>query len=604
MKIKNILLDHGQGLCFLLATTIALLLSERTITIPISPAEDGQGYAIRGFTLYGYMHSGQWAQFWTLLRHPNQSICPLHYLPFFAIPQALAGIAAYTLSQNLVVYLLLAAATFKLCQTLDRAEWAPAIFLLCAANNLALTDYYFFYLDMEFFAAGLFAVACQLAAWREASASKSILSGLALGLPFWIKPANALIFIAVFALSEIIRAAGNLLACKAPADRSRSLAASAHHWICQGVGFIPLLVLALYCGGAQSILQLIQSNEINNTTTPLNCEFLLRLFYFPLCLSYFYHVLLLGSILLAVFLLGKNRMVTEDRETAAFAARLFLPLIFAYIVWGAFFSFWMQAKAIRSLLPMLPLFWIALFWLIERRRLRTDLLFLVAGMYAFTAFSQKAFDLLGTKSSYVDDTYQLNLDSWMQMPSPWHEGGFNMAIADGLSKNPPPPGIICTNSIELQKDLTWRLNSGDLLLGKPPRYDVHLIFIFNGTYLNRTFVGAHLIVFKRWGPQSDKVRDESLDMLQYGIDEWVTKQHCAKPGELTDTAGEPICYLFLFPSPLTQAQVDSANKSKPFSNMAQENDDGSVPVSGHHFSRAEAWNLIKTWLSKRFGHIP
>jgi len=603
MKIKNILLDHGRGLCFLLAIIIALILSERTIATPIPPAEDGQGYAMRGFTLYGYLHSGQWSHFWTLLNHPNQSICPLHYLLFFILPQALAGMAAYVLSQNLVIYLLLAAATFKLCQALSRAEWAPAIFLLCAVNNLAQTDYFFFYLDMEFFSAGLFAVAWQLMAWREERPSKSILSGMALGLPFWIKPANALIFIAVFVLSEIFRATGNFLACKSTADRRRSLVASARHWGCQVLGFAPLLGLAFYCGGTQSILQLIQGNEINNTTTPLHCEFLLRLFYFPLCFSFFYHALLLGGLLSAVFFFGKKKLL-KNPEKNLFPVDLYLPLALAYLVWGGFFSFGMQTKAIRSLLPMLPLFWIALFWLIERRRLRTDLMFLVAGIYAVTVFSQKALDILGTKSSYIDDTYQLTLRSWIQMPSPWRGGSINKAIADGLGQNPPPPGILCVNSIELQKDLAWRLNSSDLLLGRPPRYDVHIIFTFNGTYLNRTFVGAHMIIFETWGVKSNtRTNDESLDMLQYGIDEWVTKKKWAQPGELTDAGGEPIGYLFLFPAPLTQAQVDLTNKSEPFSRMPQQEDDGSVSVSGHHFTRAEAWDLIKVWYDKRISHL-
>jgi hypothetical protein len=607
VKIRNALQNHGQGVCLLLAAIMALILTQQTAAIPIVPAVDGQGYTIRGFTLYGFLHSGQWAQFWNLFCRPNQSICPPHYLLFFILPQALAGTTAYILSQNLVVYFLLVAAIFKLCEALNRKEWAPAIFLLCAVNNLALTDYFYFYLDMEFLSVGLYVVALQLTAWRDKTASPSILSGSALGLLFWIKPANALIFITVFILSEVLWSASHLPSCKTSAARRQSCLASLGHWGFQALGFLPLFALALYCGGGQSILLLIQSNEISDTTSPLNCDAILRLFYFPLCLSFYYHALLLGAILAGVFFIGKIWKPAESPSNLAFASHLFLPVALAYLTWGGFFSFWMQAKAMRSLLPMLPIVWIAFFWLIEKRRLRVELMFLAASIYALTAFSQKYFDLLGTRNSYDDDTYQLNFSSWIQMPSPWRkDNNMNTAISDGIRQHAPPPGVVCVNSIELQKSLAWELNKEDWLLGKHPSHDVHLIFNYKADYFNRTFIGANLIVFKTFGGAQSKslVYAETLEMIQYGIDQWVTKQHCAQPGMLNANGKDPIGYLFFFSTPLTPAQVDAANKSEPFSKMIQEDNDGSVPVSGHHLSRAEAWELIKAWYDKRTGRTP
>jgi hypothetical protein len=74
VKIRDALREHSCGICFLMAAVITLILSQRTILAAVCPAGDGQGYALRGFALYGYLHTGQWAHFWDLLRRPNQSI--------------------------------------------------------------------------------------------------------------------------------------------------------------------------------------------------------------------------------------------------------------------------------------------------------------------------------------------------------------------------------------------------------------------------------------------------------------------------------------------------------------------------------------------------
>ncbi len=53
VKIRNALRDHGQGTGFLLTTAFALALSLHAIFASPYPFCDGQGYAARGFALYG-----------------------------------------------------------------------------------------------------------------------------------------------------------------------------------------------------------------------------------------------------------------------------------------------------------------------------------------------------------------------------------------------------------------------------------------------------------------------------------------------------------------------------------------------------------------------
>ena len=586
---------------------ISLILSLHAAYASINPVGDGEGYAIRGFALYGYLHSGQWINFWNLFERPNQSICPLHYLVFFVLPQSLAGTSSYVIIQDFVTFLILAFAVWKLCHVLRRPEWAPVIYLLCSVNNVALSDFNLFYLDMEFFALGLLSIALQVSAWEKRRFFGSFLSGLTLGSLFWIKPANAVIFLATFTLSEAAHAV-SVFASKSEKGLGQRFLGLCRHWLDQSLGFFPVLCMAMFCGGGQTILQLIHNNEVYQSSTPLECGGLIRLFYFPLCLSFFYHVILLGFLLLAAFWV--NRSISDkdnQKEITLFPFHLFIPIAVAYLILGEFFSFGMLLKPMRSLLILLPIVWIAGCWVGEKFRLRVELMFLVALAYTFFAFSQKAFDLLDTRSAPREDTYQLSADSWTQMPSPWFRGiGVNRAICDGVRKNAPPSGIICVNSIELQKLLTWRLDSTDLLCGKPPSYEIRNIFNSKGDYFNQSLVGAYLFILKI-SPAvqaNEVVRLESMDILDYCNKLWTEKREGVRGVELHADSGEPLGYEIFFSHPLTKDEIASANQSVPFSKMRQEVDDGSSSFEGRHFSRAEAWQLLKAWYDKRVGALP
>ena len=171
------------------------------------PIADGQGYAIRTFALYGFLHTGQWTAFWQLLARPSQAVLPPHDLLFFLLPRAVAGgPGTYLILQYLTTYLILAAAINLTSRLLHRPEWAPFVVLLCGVNNIVLTDFYTYYLDMTLFAVSLLALAFQMKAWSDKRDEVSILSGVTLALVFWSKPANALIFLAVYFLAEMIHA--------------------------------------------------------------------------------------------------------------------------------------------------------------------------------------------------------------------------------------------------------------------------------------------------------------------------------------------------------------------------------------------------------------
>jgi hypothetical protein len=586
-----------------MALVIAAILSLHTVLAPVIPIADGQGYAMRAFALYGYLHTGQWDNFGKLLESPSQSIIPIHYLLFFICPRAIAGVAGYGVAQNITTYLLLAYAVFKLSQLFNRPEWAPAIFLLCAVNNVALTDFYAFYMDGEFLSLGLLVIVLQMKAWSGKRVLFSILSGIGLGLLFWMKPANALIFLATYILSELCHGGYALLSCKTHISRRECIMNLCRHWGCQNLGFIPLLYGALISGGAQTILQLIDHNEIHESATPLACENLLRLFYFPLCLSVYYHVILLGGLLAAAFFLLNRRMSPVKNQEDLVSVHLFIPVALSYLILGEFFSFWMLVKPMRSLLLMLPLFWLAFCWLWEKRRLRIELLLLVAVVYASLAFSQKALNLLGAKGPLVEDNYQLSMSSWTEMPSAWHRGfDLDQFVCDRISRDLPPSGTICVNSIELRNSLAWRLGIKDFLLGKTPRYEVRNIFNYKAEYFDKSLVGANFVVLITFFPvQSSRLAWlESMSMLNYGNGEWCVNNNWAQISEMPSIQEEPIGYEFIFQQPLTEAQVDKVDKSALFAKDARVESNGDDSFYGPHFSRAEGWRLLKTWFNKRF----
>lgn len=604
--MRTILQRHSLGICLALALIIALVLSLHAILAPLRPSVDGQGYAQRAFALYGFLHTGQWGAFVRLLGEPVQSVCALHYLPFFILPQFLAGIAGYTIAQYGVTYFLLAWAVSRLCRILERPAWAPAIFLLCAVNNLALTNVYAFYLDMEFFAAGLLVISWQLGAWLAPGMRHSLLSGVGLGLLFWIKPANALIFSATFFLSELFHAADFFFAGKETTPRRARARQLLRHGCGLLLGFALFLLPALACGAAQSILQIIDANEVHGVEFPVDCHGLLRLFYFPLCLAYYYHILLLAA-LAGLGLIVCHQLLPSENQKASFLIRLFLPVVFAYLAFGEFFSFGMHGKAMRSLLLMLPLIWILLHWLVEKLRLRSEAFLFAATAYTFVALGQKGFNFLGTESPLAENTYQLSLASWTELPAPWDtDFSPNLFICDQLSAHPPPPGVICVNSIELQKQLTWRLTADDLLQGRPPRYEIRNIFNFKSEYFESTFVGARLIVLKTIGffAYMEGIRMESNAITAYAENTWLLKENIVQMGSLFSETKGHIGYVIFFPQPLTQTQVDKLNTTPPFSLMDKSPGNGASPLAGPHYSPAEARQLLWAWLGQITGRAP
>ncbi len=604
-QMTKMLRDHGLGICLSLAVVITAILSLHTVMTSMLPIADGQGYVMRTFALYGFLHTGQWSQFVDLLTRPCQSILAPHDLLFFLLPRSLAGVAAYVTLQNGVTNLLLAYGVHVLSQVLNRPAWAPAIFLLCAVNNIALTDFYAFYLDMSFLAVGLLAIAFQMKAWSGNHTSTSAIAGALVGSMFFIKPANALIFLAIYLLSELIHAAFAMRKIEAGSSQKKWFQNLVKDDGWKFSGLVPALLLAFCCGGGQTILQLIEQNEVTRELAAVSATGLLRLFYFPLCLSVCYHVILLGGLLILAVAASKWFPAKKsDESLPSYPVHLFVPILIAYFIYGEFFSFWMIVKPMRALLLMLPLLWFCFFWMWEKRHLRIEPLLVVALLYAGLAFSQKAFDFMGTRDQLVEDNYQLSRASWTEMPSAWHRGvSLNQMICDFVVAHLPPPGIICANAIEIRNTLDWRLGKEPLLEGKTPPYPTRNLFDFKGEYYDQSLLGASEVVLVTFLPvQSSRTAWlQSMGAVDYANEQWCGSNPLARRADLGVIHGQSIGQVYTFNHPLTAADVALANKSAPFATAPRADADRwPDSIYGRHFNREQTWHLLRAWFARRF----
>ena len=372
-------------LSLLLAAVLCWAFSaDGVVSEDIMPMGDSEHYVLRGMTLYGYLHTGQWGLFWEAFTLPKQSLAPLHYWLFFLVPQRWASMTCYGAIQAVATFGLLAFGAWNLCRALERTEWTPALFLFCATQNISLDYSYFYFIDVPFMALGTLVLAWQVRAWRRLHWRASLLSGAGAGLLFWLKAPNAIIFTGTYVLAELIRLG---LEWRTASGEGKALVGKnfLRHASAVATGYFPITLVALACGGFQSIIKLIDANEVSGFfATTVESTGLLRLLYFPLCLTFFYHAVMLLAIFAVVGVVAfrgrKNEagMPSQKLARSPFPVSVLLPLIGAYFILGEFFSFGMENKEMRSLLPVLPVLWPAIFWALERWRVRPGLTFLAA----------------------------------------------------------------------------------------------------------------------------------------------------------------------------------------------------------------------------------
>ena len=595
--------------CLLAAIVAYAISADGILSEDAMPFGDGEHYVMRCMTLYGFLHSGHWSQFWNVFTLPKQSLAPLHYWIFFLLPQGWASFTAYGVIQVVTTYGLMVLGAWQLCRTLDREEWTPAFFLLCAAQNISIDYSYFYFADVPFMSLGMLVLAWQMRAWREPGWRWSLLSGAGAGLLFWVKPPNALIFAATYFIAELAR----LILLRFSADERAHGKKLLTHGAAVLIGFAAVTFSALACGGFQSIIRLIDVNEVSDIfATKLQCTGLLRFFYFPLCLTYFYHataILLIFSLAgIAAHQLNKSKAVTpwDPKLRSPFPASLLLPLVIAYAVLGEFFSFGEASKGMRSLLLVLPVLWLVIFWGLERCRMKPAVLFLAAAAYVLCAFAQVFSDAFGTVD-LPTESYQLKGDWMGRLPQPHFLGTTRIdltnIVIDEIRKTLPEGGKIAVGSEQIfltSESLAWTEQYERALRGEPPIYEFENFLTNDGKFCRSALVNAQgVLIYVHADLQySRDVLKASNDLMQFCLQTWFPDGTAQMIPLQSERVGIWGCYI-VFKKPLSDGQVTqiiNGTKARELSPTVEFN-----PPVEHRLSWQECWDVLEHWKQKRFG---
>jgi hypothetical protein len=597
-SLLRLLEQRSLAVTLILAALVALFLGTEVVSGTVMPYTDGNHYVHRAFALDGFLHTGQWARFWNLLTLPRQSIAPPQYPLFFLLPVAWAGVPAYGAIQLLCNFGVLAVASWNLCRVFGRREWAPALFLLCGCENYSFDYPYFFFLDLTFAAFGALSLSFQVGAWRAPSPRASLWAGAGLSMLFWIKPANALIFAATFALAELFLAARSWRLREPFRSTARRLA-----WML--AGFLPLFLLAVACGALQTIFQLIDHNELGHEwETHLEITGLFRLLYFPLCLAYFYHAVVLLVIAAIVILLGR-RAARNEALPGDFPGALLLVVVLSYALWGELFSFWVLVKTMRALVVMLPVLWLALFWLAERARVRGQWLLLGAVAYVLVLADQVETNAFDSKP-LSPDKYLLS-DAWYAyFPMAWSRyssgPGVVAHLREVIRAELPQGGRVGVSTERVFLDgrsLSLLLNGRALLDGQPPVYSCVRLFNVDGQYSPNAFLTAKVLILylAKNAQYSQFTWRENANLLAYIPGHW------APAGDIQQVLsdrGTFLGYLIPLRAPLTQAQLQEGMRQcgAPGPMLDDRLDEY---IEGTRYTWPECLDILERWMRKRMG---
>ena len=600
--MRQFLQTHALPVTLGLAALVVLFLSGEMVSESVMPYTDGNHYVQRAFALYGFLHTGQWAAFWNLFTLPRQTLLPPQDALFFLLPRSWATLSTLGSIQLLCNFGVLSVAVWNLCRVFRRPEWAPALLLFSGCENYSFDYPFFFFLDLTFCAFSTLALSFQVAAWRTPTPRIGAAAGATLGLLFWLKPANALLFSGIYCLSEILYWGWNRFSRPQPGS-FRELARRAG-WF--GAGFVPVLILAWACGAGQSILLLLDRNELTpEWETHLPVTGLLRFFYFPLCFAYFYHVIVLLLLVAGLLLFFRDRKSPPLESRAAFPITEFFVLMLSFAIFGEVFSFWILVKTMRSLVFLLPVLWLFLFWLAEQARLRGPALLGAALCYLLLLSAQVMSDAFQSLP-LAPDKFYLTGNWYASFPMAWPRYDplppLVTHLQNVIARELPQGGRVGVSTERVFLDgrsLALRLNGKDLLDGRPPRYSCVRLFNPEGRYSPAAFCSANVIVLylAKNAQYSQFTWREATNLLAYIPDHWAVPPDIVP---VQSDRGRFLGYLIRLRQFLTPEQVQEAmQRSGAPGPMLDDGIDDYL--YGMRYSWADGLELLRRWAEKRLG---
>ena len=374
-----------------------------------------------------------------------------------------------------------------------------------------------------------------------------------------------------------------------------------------------MVALALACGGLKMIFVTLDLNEASVFfSTKVEGPWLLRIFYFPLCLTFFYHAICLMVIfaVVAFAAFSRHRQKTALSTLAAsappFPATLLLPLMAAYFVLGEFFSFGMTFKSMRYIVIMLPVVWLAIFWALEHGRVRSRQVFLAAVAYTLCALGQILFNAFESQG-VAAESYQLTGD-WLSRFPAWHDNvhseiELTRGLLDVIHQALPDGGKIAVGTEQLyvtSESLTWSSQHDLALRGQSNPYEFENFLTYDGKISRRVLLhSSAIMVFVHPSLQySREVYGATGAILHFMAASWIT-DGTVRVAPLQAQGAGLLGYLLVMNAPLTDAQVTQlitgtkAVELPPDVAFGRDDKD--------RMSWRECLDILKRWGRKRLG---
>jgi hypothetical protein len=377
-------------------------------------------------------------------------------------------------------------------------------------------------------------------------------------------------------------------------------------------GFIPVLFLALVCGGCKEIFITLDLNEVSAFfSTQVEGPELLRLLYFPLCLTYFYHAFCMAAIFAAVGVAAfkLNRQSPSPipfRPDSPFPAFLLLPLMAAYFILGEFFSFGMGFKSMRYILILLPVFWLSIFWALEHWRVRPRQVFLGAVAYTLCALGQILFNSFES-DSVAAESYQLQ-DDWLWRFPAWHanthgEIELTRELLDLIHQSIPDGGKIAVGSEQLyvtSESLTWSSQHELALQGKANPYQFANFLTYDGKYSRDALLGARgvLLYVQPSLQYSREVYGATGAILHFAVGSWSNDGTAQLLPIQSQQAGLVGC-LMVMKEPLTDERITQLITATKGVELPPGVEFGLS--ADRQMSWAECLDILKRWGQQRLG---
>lgn len=562
---KNIL--KQIGICLLPVIVLTLLNAQGVMDKRILPFGDSGRFYQDALRLYGQVHSGQWAEAISTLAEPSKNFFPSTFF-FLFLPEQYANSAGYGLVNSFSWHLLTMAGIWIFLHVFKKERFSIPVFLLICANNYAMDPTYYYYMDFPFMGITLIGLALTVKALKEPTARNAILCGLTAAAAFLAKPPNALINTGLLACFI-----GGVFITRLVVSRNKetwlALSRFSMFW---AAGFLPIFLLAMLCGGLESIVDVVYLNEVGNVFySELAAKGLMRAFYFPLSLSFYYSLPLVAGLLAALIACRFAPKLTHRTEPELQQEdTLILGWLFGVFIlfWGVYFSFAMGNKIVRSLTLMLPILWLLLFVATPLRGLRLRIVLPICLLFFTLPFAQSQRGFLKNKQNRNPETYNLTGDWANRWPSKRPDLAQGTVTTDQLKTMLNQSGIYGGRISVGSEMIFWDVstlynwcNQDSLRSGKPPAYYFNCFAPGRFTKPIRSLMenlNAMLLILEPRVQYNRNLYKLNVDLTNYALKNW--KGTAANVNVFYNALKQPAACVVAFHQPLQGKLLEKLEK--------------------------------------------